>query len=451
VTPACWFAPLLRKPAKAELLAGLLGLGVALASGTADAADLRPIAARVADEWRTAGATVVRSPPHFLSEDETITVRLPPDGASAPCTTVALIGARGMSFQARVPHENARDEYTSSVAGVLEISRCVQGSAASAKRGGRGASEPFDRLSVTSEAGRGAFETVIARSRASLAPLRTILLERTGGVLPPPPEPGGLPPLPSPEARADIAEARARREGGKLAPRDSWGAGAEGAGEGRVQLEAGCHRIELFAVDPRTAHASRRFRLDLDAELRDEDGEPLARDRTDAPDARLDTCVGDGTAATVVFAGSPPGAGILVTHLSWPIPERLPLTWGRDTRARMAQAMLARHVGAPRAAAIFLAQGASGLTPVPVDVEPGACYVGVVALEHGHTRGLGLRAMIGARYAADERGTTDDAALVSFCAHDRERAHLEVDARGAGVAWALAVFRLESSAWETGP
>lgn len=415
---------------------------VSLHAGTA-AAQVREVAERVEHEWRAAGASAVRQPTRFLSEEATITLVVSrPDGAApdaktTECTTVGIIGARGMSFHVKVtdPEEDEeRDPHAASVAGVLEISRC--------------SGDALRRVSITSDAGRGAIETVIARSAAPLPPLTTVLTERTGGPLPAPPETGGLPPLPPPDRRAEVAEARATRDGGHLAARDTWEAGPDGSGEGHVMLDAGCHRLELFAVDPRTSRATRRFRLDLDAELRGEDNETLlARDRTDAPDARLELCVGVATETTVVFAGSPPNEPIVVTHTSWPVPSRLPLTWGQETRARMAGVMVAHHVPALRSEAITLAQGPSGTTPIPVVLEPGGCYVAVVAVDHGHSRGIGLRVVVGARTASDDRGSGDEAALVSFCAGDRDRGRVEVEARGPGVGWGLAIFRVASGVW----
>ena len=426
---------------RAKLISALVFAGATWLLPRRALADVREAATRVEEEWRRAGAVVSRGQPRFLSEDETVAVTLAP--AKESCTTLALVGARGMSFHAKVidpPEDEERAEHAASIAGVLEIVRC--------DKDGESEGE-IRRISVTSDAGRGAIETVVARSGGKLPPLEAVLPERTGGPLPPPLEPGGLPPLPPPEKRAEVAELRAERDGGRTSgKREAWVAGADGSGEGHVMLEAGCHRLELFAVDPRTSRSSRRFRLDLDAELRGEESETvLARDRTDAPDARLELCVGVATSGNVVFAGSPPNAPIVVSHSSWAIPERLPLTWGREVRARMAAAMLARHLSAPTSEAVFLAEGPSGMTPIPLTLEPGACYFAVVGIDHGHGRGIGLRAMVLARMTADDRSNSDEGALVSFCARDSDHARLEVDARGVGVAWALALFRVESGAW----
>jgi hypothetical protein len=139
---------------------------------------------------------------------------------------------------------------------------------------------------------------------------------------------------------------------------------------------------------------------------------------------------------------------VLVTHTSWPIPERLPLVWGGEARARMAQVMLARNLPRPKRDAVFLAQGGSGTTPLPLPLEPGACYVAVAGVVQGSARGIGLRALVGARDASDDRGASDNAGIVAFCAGDRRRAQIEIDARGTSLAWGLAVFRVRSGVWE---
>jgi hypothetical protein len=356
------------------------------------------------------------------------------------CTTVAVVGARGLSFHAKV--SGAEDDPLSldegsraaSVAGVLQMGRC-EGPA-------------FGKVIVTSDAGRGAIETVVAHSRSPVPSMRVILPERTGGAMIPSAEPGTLPPLAPPSRRADVAESRGRRDGGLVAPRETWVAGVDGNGEGRITMAAGCHRVEIFATDPRAGQANRRFRLDLDAQLRDDDDDTmLGRDRTDAPDAHLESCVGKETLGAVVFSGAPPHSNVLVTHAAWPIPDHIPWTWGPETRGRMAGALLARHVSAPPSDAVTLAQGGSGVTTVPISIEPGGCYLAVASVTHGHARGLGVRAVVGARQASDERGTNDEAGAVAFCAREQSRARLEIEARGTALSWGMAIFRVESGVW----
>ncbi len=420
----------------------------------AASADLRDLGARANDQWKASGAAVAAVPTRFIYDSETIAISLPPLAAQR-CTTVALIGARGLSFHAKFGGAtDAQEEEEgppdaakargASVAGLLELSHCDAAKSPNAALN-------RDRLIITSDAGRGAIEVVVARSKAVLPPLRTIFPERTGGLIPASPEPGILPPLPAQNRRADGAEARAKNEGGTVLPRQSWRAAEDGSGAGEIELDPGCHRLEIFGTDPRTANSARKFRLDIDAELRDADEDViLARDRTEAPDGHLEACVGGTTLGGVAFAGAVPGGNVIVTHSSWAIPSHLPLLWGSGPKAKMAAAILARSVIPPRDEPIFVAQGSAGLTPIVVSVEPGACYLVVVGVAHGNPRGLGVRAIVGSVEASDDRGVNDDSGAVAFCARDHDHARLEVDARGTSIAWGLGLYRVQTGLWEIG-
>jgi hypothetical protein len=422
---------------------GAVVLATALTGGVARA-DAREVAARVVQEWKAAGARVSDVTSRFLFEDGRVLIPVPPEpeGVESACTHVAVIGARGLSFRARLsdapmdpllpPEPGAR---AASVAGVLELRRCDRDR------------PPVRHVALGSEAGRGAVEVVVARSDRPLPPLTTIIPERTGGALPPAPEAGPLPPLASQEKRAEAAEARARREAATIGERLVTRASDDGAGEEEIELEEGCHRIEVFGREL----GRRRLRLDIDAELRD--GEHLlARDRTEAPDARLETCVGSATHMTLAFTGAPPQSEVVVTRASWPLPARLPPLWGPDTRSKMARVMFLRHVAVPADDPVYLVQGTTGAEPtvLPLSVETGACYVAVVGVTRSRARQLQLRAIVGARESTDERGAAEEAALVAFCVRAHEQARLEVLAKGNGVTWGLALFRVKSGVWEPG-
>jgi hypothetical protein len=328
-------------------------------------------------------------------------------------------------------------ERAASVAGAAEITRCASGD--------------FSRLRVTSDAGRGAIEIVIAASEKPVASLKSVLPERAGSLPPSMLEPGGSPPLPPPAKRADAAELRARTERAQQVVRETWTGGDDGSASQAVALPAGCHRFELFGNEART---QARKRLDLDAELRDDASEaPLARDRSEAADARLEACVGEPTEAHVVFGGAGAGGAVVVVHASWPIPEKLPWAWGPQSRARMAEALIARHVLAPRDPAVLLVQGVraegSLAAPISAEIEPSGCYVGIAAIVQGIPRGIGVRASLGAREIQDDRGPNEASGLVAFCAQGNDRVRLEVDARGApGTWWGLSLFRISSGNWE---
>jgi hypothetical protein len=404
-------------------------------------AQLEEAVERIADAWRAVGASVAVDKTRFLTDDnddDHPIVVVPPDLPQGECTTLVLLGARGLGFHVRLPaaDDGSEGQRLPSAAGVLSIERCGE--------------DPPRRLIVASDSGRGALEIVVARSSQSLPGLRTVLPERSGGVLMPTLEPGALPALPPPQRRAEIAETRAKRDGAVIATRETWEAGLDGNGSGEETLDPGCHTLQLFAPDPRLSHPARRGKLDLDAEMRDEsDDRVLARDHSDAPDAQLAACVGDATRVAVVFAGSPPTAPVLIAHFAWPLPGHLPVLWGADTQARMAHVLLARHVASLARDPVMLAQGGSGETPIPLSVEPGACYLAVTARIRESARAIGLRVRVGSTDAVDDRGIDGDGAAVAFCAGDRAFAVADVQARGMPLlGWGFALYRLQSDVWE---
>lgn len=420
------------------------GCSVILTSGWASA-DSRDIAARVEEQWKSAGARTTVIPSRFLFDDETVVVPVAADTEDASgCTQVAIIGARGLSFRASLsdaptdpllPQEPSSRGASS--AGVLELRRCGN------------ERPPVRYLAVTTEGGRGAIEMVVGRSARPMPAIGTLLPERTGGVIPPPAEAGALPTFAPQDKRADAAEARAGRDGGTVRPRMTVRAGGDGGGEEGIDLDEGCHRIEVFGREPPRDRPGRRIRLDVDAELRDSE-RLLARDRTEAPDARLDTCVGAPTRVSLLHTGSPPHSDVFVARATWPLPARLPVLWGPATRSRMARVMFLRHVAAPSEEPVLLAQGAAGTAPLPLSVEAGACYVAVVGVSRGKARQLQLRVLGSGRESTDERGATDEAALSAFCVRAHETPRLEIIARGTGVSWGLALFRIRSGVWEAG-
>jgi hypothetical protein len=431
-----------RETGRAGVATGALLAAALIAHAAPARADLHDEALRLSEAWKAVGASVVVDRSRFLDEGEPDRDRhavvVVPDLPEGECTTVVLMGSRGLGFHVKIA-EGGGDEpqvkRLTSVAGVVVVERCGQAGP--------------QRILVSSDSGRGAFETVAARSARPLPPLRTVLPERTGGTVAPALEPGTLPVMPAPEKRADVAEARARRDGATIATRSTWTTGADRTGLGEDTLSPGCHVLQLFAVDPRSVRPGSRGRLDLDAEMHDADDERLvARDRSDAPDATLSRCVGETTRVQVTFAGAMAGSPVLVAHFTWPLPDHLPSLWGPDAQARMGHVLLVRHLPSLRQDATMLAQGGYGVTPVPLSIEPGGCYVAVATLVKEQARSIGLRVHIGATDAGDDRGIDDDGAAVAFCAGDTTHATALVEARGTPLlGWGLALYRLQSGIW----
>ena len=116
----------------------------------------------------------------------------------------------------------------------------------------------------------------------------------------------------------------------------------------------------------------------------------------------------------------------------------------------MAHVLLTRHVRSLLREPILLAQGGSGTTPVPLSIEPGACYVALVSVVQGASRAVNLRVHVGLHDAFDDRGVDENGAVVAFCAGDRTSALAEVEARGTPLlGWGLALYRVAAAAWET--
>jgi hypothetical protein len=401
------------------------------------AEDLRDVASRAKEAWARAGGEVQSAAPRFLFDDETISVRIPPSQRpkASSCLTVAVIGARGLGIHGHFARGANHDAQPgASTAGILELSTCD-------------AALP-DRLVISAVSGRGAIEVVVAFSQAALPSVRTIYPERTGGVIPSVPEPGALAPLASPAARADLAEARSRADAAAIADRKTFQSGADGSGSLQIELDPGCHKIEIFGTDPHAGGSGKFGRLDVDAELRNADDDTvLARDRSEAADAHLEACVGGDTLGEVYFAGTVPHSDVALSHAMWAIPEHLPRIFGRDPRARMAAALHAHHAPLLTDDPVSLIQGPAGVTPITLEVDPGDCYLAVAAISHGAPRGVGLRVLAGGQIASDERGLNDDSGVVAFCAREDRSAQIIVDARGTSLAWVLAVYRVARGAW----
>jgi hypothetical protein len=83
---------------------GVVAAALATAWAPAASAELREAAERVAQAWRDSGAYVVVDKTRFLNDAESAPLLLPPlpESAGAECTTVVLLGARGLGFHANI-------------------------------------------------------------------------------------------------------------------------------------------------------------------------------------------------------------------------------------------------------------------------------------------------------------------------------------------------------------
>lgn len=397
-------------------------------------ADLASEADLVAATWAAEAGRAERMRPVFLEYGRLRTLSLPTsayDESSPSCTSVALLTERSTDFVVRLdpiarPKQRATpSEVKRSAAGAVTFVRCGPEKAALA------------RLSVELRVARAALEVIVAEGVTPAPPIATVLPDRATGPLAPLPDPGPQRPLEPLDIRVARAEARVKRASASEIRKSRLTPDAHGAGYEILQLDEGCHRIELFPEQMGPGY------LDLDAEARDVATERiLARDRSDSPDARLELCVGAPSPVKLAYAGARGSSEVVLTDAIFPLPEGVPGTFGPRARAGMAAALRRRQVVALKYQPDSVWLGVAGPTSIPIEVEPGACYLATVAATRGELRYVSLSAHVDARTAFDSNAGLFDGTAVAFCVESRSRAMLEVDARGLSIAWAMGLWKL---------
>jgi hypothetical protein len=428
-------------PVRAVFPAFVLALA-SLALAPSARADLASEAEELAKRWATAGFRTVRLPPVFLEHGRGRPVRLP-DAAYDPgrpsCTTIAFLAGRSTDFVIRIDPFNTLKHHSSgghaerSVAGAVLISECGA------------ARDAFARLSIELRVARSSIETVIAVGESPAPPIAETLPERASGPAAPLADPGPRGQLEPLAVRARRAEDRAKNGGAMGLRTQSFTAEVDGSGRELVRLEEGCHRIELMA------ELSGKQPVDLDAELRETTSERLvARDRSDAPDARLELCAGSSMGVDLVFAGAAGPVEVMFLDAVYPLPKGAPTIWGARARAAVSAALWRRKLPPIEDPPIEQRLGVAGLTSIPIPVEPGSCYVAAVGTIRGDPRSVTLTVKVDTRIAFDSNAGLVDGSAVAFCSGGSDRARIEAEIRGSAVAWVLDVWRLGNRAFDEG-
>jgi hypothetical protein len=425
---------------------GLAALAILAVSAPARA-DLADDAERVAREWTQRGARVERLAPIFLEHGRVRALRFPLPALSDPaCLTVAFVAVRTAEISVASADRPARggepgilpvplarregDRRQPSAGGAIALTRC-------------GALRvELARLAIEVATARAAVEILVARSEMPPAELREILPERAAGPSAPRGDTGGpLEPGPIGERLARAA-LRGRGEGAIEVERSSVRAQASGAGQAVLRAAEGCHRVEVMAETPSTfPHRG----TDVDAEVREPGGRLLARDRADVPDARLDFCVGETQPVSITFVGAAGALPVHLAHARWPLPAHVPASFGARARAGFAGALFRRHAPAPAGPPIFSSIGVQGPTSIPIEIQPGRCYLAAAALTRGEARTLRLSVTVGDRVARDDvQQERAEGAALAFCSESETTARLDVDVRGSAPWWALALWPMGS-------
>jgi hypothetical protein len=421
----------------------IVWLAIALFTLTARGAraDLAGDAEELARRW---GAThrTVRLSPMFLEHGRPRAVRVPEaalDNRASNCTTIAFLTGRSTDFVVRIDplaspkHRGAAGHLERSIAGAVTLSQCGA------------ARDAFMRLAIELRVARSAVETVVAMGDAPAIPIAEALPQRASGPVAPLADPGPRSSLEPLAVRARHAEQRVRNSGPTSTHTQVFSAEPDGTGREVVRLDEGCHRIELFA------ELLGKSPIDLDAELREAASERLmARDRSDASDARLDFCSGATTAADLLFAGAPGPVPVLLMDSLYAFPKGIPTIWGARARAGLSAALWRRKMPAIDTDPIEQRLGVAGLTAMAIPIEPGHCYAMALGAMRGDPRSITLSARVDTRVTFDASAGLLDGTALAFCSAGAEKAFVEAEVRGSAVAWVLAMWELGARPYDEG-
>ncbi len=111
----------------------------------------------------------------------------------------------------------------------------------------------------------------------------------------------------------------------------------------------------------------------------------------------------------------------------------------------MAMAIGRRRAPTPRGRPVQTTTGVAGSAAVAFETAPGACYLAVLGAGRGDVRGLSLSAEVDGLPVHDEGGGGRDGLAMTFCARRAAQVPLQIDARGSGLLWGLAIWRLPTS------
>lgn len=393
-------------------------------------ADLAEDVDKLAAAWRPGGRVAVL-PPRFPIAGETTAIVLPPSaatGSGSGCTTVAVVGAVSTTFALRLASSDetggVMDSFLPSVAGTAQVVRCGPERAA------------LSVIGLQMRSPHGVLETIIATSESPLIELRTVLPHRDPGTLMAAPAAGPPPPPASLDSRVGAVERFFAREDitgvrRRLAPTD-----ANGSGQLLLDLSPGCHHLFVLGAPPRGGDVAQ----DVDAELVWANGSVGASDRTDSPDAALLACTGERRLGVLSYGGAAAEKPVFVLHGKKDLPEGLPAGIGPDAQGRMAKALVERHLVLPSRQPVYASLGVAGITELPIEVEPGRCYVAMAAPIQGEMKLLALNAEAGTRRTRAHTDETDAALVSTFCVGAVDRGKLEVEAHGIDLVWLSALW-----------
>lgn len=416
------------------LVGGLAAVLVG-ASPVVARAELALEATAVAERLVADGALVDHAAPRFMQSGDVAVLRpLEAISSSDDCVTLVLLGARGTEFAVTRSAEGRGSDPTALIDASLRDASSLE----AANEGlyvhtacGAGL-EGLSTVVVRMRSPRAALEVVVARSQRSPRSVDALLLERSRGVA------GADPPAFEPLAAGAIDDRRARAadrakaRGATNLASVTMQSSATGAGEFDLKVSRGCHVFDVLSDAPSA---------DLDATLKSAEGEHLAVDDAESPDAHLETCVAEVGDVVLQFSGAGVSSAVSVMDAVFAWPRWVTDRWGLRAATSLARVVFTgARAPAPTSPPIAEVIGGPGTMVFHPTVEPGRCYLAALAITRGASRGLRLTATASTHTSIDQAGLPGDALTITFCSEDQDRARVQVEAPSLTNAWVLSIY-----------
>lgn len=390
-------------------------------------------AAELREAWSRTG-TVTELPTRLLQQGEAL--RLPlleshTDPRTSDCVTVAALGTANLVFAVTFGDASAPSSHPMwplpSAAGVMAVTRC--GAPKAQLRG----------LEVVLRSRRGILQFVVLSSAEPPVPLTEVLSGREPGPSRSPPDVGVRPPLAPIKERLTRLSSVARRNGGTVSEARVR-SDKRGRGTHKLHLTPGCYRFAVLS--PATLDAP----PDIDARLVSiESATELASDVEHAEFATLRACVARSQATRLEFQGAHPQSELVIVQARWPIPDGIPVAWGSQARAGLAQELFSSGHLDVSSPPIDAAVGVRGKSRWTVSIAPHRCYVGAVTSLRGDLTRAEIRIEANQTVSSATLREGRSSSVVTFCGEGDALARVLVATTGSSHSWIAALWPLSGS------
>ncbi|HYQ14752.1 MAG TPA: hypothetical protein VEQ58_03315, partial [Polyangiaceae bacterium] len=203
---------------------------------------------------------------------------------------------------------------------------------------------------------------------------------------------------------------------------------------GSVKLAPGCHRLLLTEPDDAPPYVL------LLSEGDEETAERFASSETG--DVTREICTARERRLLLSIETAPLEVQRRLGVAHFPLPLGLPTRFGPEIAGRLTAALGGSSAPKKLGPLVTASLGAQGRTSLPRALLPQTCYLATAIGVHGSLQALSLAARSGAHSAESTSAGTQPGPHVGFCTGRSGRVELEVEARGNGLAWLVAVFQL---------